>query len=169
MMPARTQPQLIASAISSPIGELQLMTDGLAILSLILDADRRRNFAGEQVLMEADHPLLQRASQQLHDYFSGRRQSFDLPLRPAGSIFQLKAWRELSRIPYGTTISYGEQARRMGDSSKARAVGAANGRNPLPVLIPCHRVIGASGALVGFSGGLKTKEFLLNLERQFAR
>jgi methylated-DNA-[protein]-cysteine S-methyltransferase len=114
------------------------------------------------------HTLLVKVQKQLEEYFAGKRREFDLKLAPHGTIFQLMAWRELQNIPYAQTISYAEQARRMGDSRKARAVGAANGRNPLAIIVPCHRVIGTSGSLVGFAGGLKTKEFLLELESRVA-
>ena len=106
---------------------------------------------------------------QLQEYFAGVRQTFDLPLHPMGTPFQLTVWRELARIPYGATISYGELARRIGQPQAMRAVGAANGRNPLPIVLPCHRVIGADGSLTGFGGGLPTKRFLLAMEDGVAR
>ncbi len=110
------------------------------------------------------NPHLLRAEKQLGEYFAGKRREFDLKLDLRGTIFQLKAWKELRKIPYGETISYGEQARRVGDPKKARAMGMANGRNPIPIIVPCHRVIGESGALTGFSGGLHNKTFLLTHE-----
>ena len=109
------------------------------------------------------HPVLRAAAKQLKEYFSGKRKSFDLPLKPEGTEFQMKVWRELSRIPYGTTISYGEQAKRVGDKNAARAVGSANGRNPIAIIVPCHRVVASSG-IGGFGGGLKAKRILLSLE-----
>ena len=104
------------------------------------------------------------ARQQLLEYFAGERRDFDLPLAPEGSDFQREVWSALRNIPYGTTISYGELARRVGRPAAARAVGAANGRNPIPIVIPCHRVIGKDGSLTGFGGGLQLKERLLELE-----
>lgn len=101
----------------------------------------------------------------MDEYFAGRRQRFDLPLDPAGTAFQLAAWQVLRSIGYGQTITYGEQARRLGDPAKARAVGAANARNPLSIVVPCHRVVGASGALTGFAGGVDAKHWLLEFER----
>jgi methylated-DNA-[protein]-cysteine S-methyltransferase len=103
---------------------------------------------------------------QLEEYFAGRRQTFDLPLDPVGTSFQRAAWDALRTIDYGSTVSYGEQAARMGDRRKARAVGAANGRNPISIVVPCHRVVGADGALTGFAGGLETKAWLLDHERR---
>ena len=111
-----------------------------------------------------DCDLLDLAEVQLREYFDGQRRDFELPLAPQGTDFQRTVWQELARIPYGATISYAQLAQRVGNASAMRAVGAANGRNPLPIVLPCHRVIGADGALTGFGGGLPTKEFLLRLE-----
>jgi methylated-DNA-[protein]-cysteine S-methyltransferase len=108
--------------------------------------------------------LIAETGRQLAEYFGRRRMLFDLPLAPRGTPFQLMVWRTLATIPYGQTISYGELAARIGQPTAVRAVGAANGRNPLPIVLPCHRVIGASGSLTGFGGGLPTKRFLLQLE-----
>ncbi len=104
------------------------------------------------------------AARQLSEYFAGTRKEFDLPLAPEGTEFQRGVWRHLQDIPYGETITYGELARRMGNPKASRAVGAANGANPIPIVIPCHRVIGADGKLTGFGGGLPVKEALLSLE-----
>lgn len=108
---------------------------------------------------------LDAAQAQLEEYFAGSRREFDLALDPAGTDFQLRAWTALRTIPYGTTVSYGEQAAEIGEPGAARAVGAANGRNPLSIVVPCHRVVAASGALTGFAGGLGTKAWLLDHER----
>jgi len=105
------------------------------------------------------------AVRQLREYFSGKRTDFDLPLEPQGTAFQRGVWKRLEEIPYGETISYGELAKRVGNPKASRAVGAANGQNPIPIVIPCHRVIGANGKLTGFGGGLPTKEKLLDLEK----
>ena len=149
--------------INTPLGEIRLTaTDrGLTALDFLNSAKR---LSAEQTEPDETHPILLRAEKQLAEYFAGKRKSFDLRLAPKGTIFQLKAWQELQKIPYGQTISYAEQATRVGDVKKARAVGMANGRNPLPISIPCHRVIGKDGTLTGFSAGLSIKEFLLNLE-----
>ena len=111
---------------------------------------------------------LRRAKRQLREYFDSGRRAFDLPLDPAGTDFQRRVWQQLGRIPYGETLSYGALARRLRRPGAARAVGAANGRNPLAVVVPCHRVIGADGALTGYGGGLPVKQALLALERRVA-
>ena len=115
----------------------------------------------------ADSPLLRRAVRELNEYFAGVRKTFDLPLRPKGTPFRLKVWRALGQIPYGQTCSYAELARRAGNIKACRAVGGANHHNPIPVIIPCHRVIGADGSLTGYGGGLDKKQFLLALEQRF--
>ncbi len=102
---------------------------------------------------------------QLEEYFAGERTSFDIPLAPEGAPFEREVWRALEEIPYGETVSYGEIARRVGQPTAARAVGTANGRNPIAVIVPCHRVIGADGSLTGYGGGLERKRLLLELER----
>lgn len=109
--------------------------------------------------------ILDSALVQLTEYFAGARTEFDVELDPIGTPFQLAAWQALRTIPYGCTVSYGEQARRIGDQRKARAIGAANGRNPISIIVPCHRVIGADGSLTGFAGGIQVKAWLLDHER----
>ena len=111
---------------------------------------------------------LRTAKRQLSEYFDGTRRDFELPLAPDGTVFQRRVWDELCRIPYGETISYGELAHRIRKPTASRAVGAANGRNPLAIIVPCHRVIGADGTLTGYGGGLPTKQALLALERRVA-
>lgn len=150
--------------IESPIGPLRLAADEDGLCLIEFPPPRPLNPAHGEIWTEGRHPLLDVAALQLADYFAGRLQTFDLPLSPRGTEFQRKVWRELSRIPYGTTINYGQLAQRVGDAKASRAVGAANGRNPLPIVVPCHRVIGANGSLTGFAGGLPTKQFLLRLE-----
>lgn len=112
--------------------------------------------------------VLDRAAEQLGEYFAGTRREFDLPLAPTGTPFQLAAWEILRRIPFGETISYRQQAAALGDPAKARAVGSANGRNPMPIIVPCHRVCASGGGLGGFSGGLELKRWLLDHERRVA-
>lgn len=141
--------------IDSPVGPLTLVERDGALVRLSF---------GAHGADEPATPVLARAAAQLGEYFAGERRSFDLPLAPSGTEFQLACWRALAEIPYGETRSYGEQARNIGRPDRARAVGAANGANPIAIILPCHRVIGADGSLVGFGGGLETKRRLLDLE-----
>jgi methylated-DNA-[protein]-cysteine S-methyltransferase len=145
----------------SPVGPLTLIGDDRALTGLHfegwahgLDASRR----------DPEAPPLAAAAAQLDEYFAGERREFDLALDLDGTEFQRAVWDELRRIPYGETISYGEQARRLGRIERVRAVGAANGRNPISIIVPCHRVIGANGSLTGYGGGLDRKRALLALE-----
>lgn len=148
-----------AFTMQSPIGLLTIEeTDG-AITAL--------RFGGETV-SPPPTPLLQRAAQQLTEYFAARRRTFDLPLRPQGTVFQQAAWSALCAIPYGQTRTYAQQAAAIGNPKACRAVGMANHCNPLPLFIPCHRVIGAGGKLTGYAGGLAIKRFLLELEQASA-
>lgn len=148
-----------AFTMQSPIGLLTIEeTDG-AITAL--------RFGGETV-SPPPTPLLQRAAQQLTEYFAARRRRFDLPLRPQGTVFQQAAWSALCAIPYGQTRTYAQQAATIGNPKACRAVGMANHCNPLPLFIPCHRVIGAGGKLTGYAGGLAVKRFLLELEQASA-
>lgn len=148
-----------AFTMQSPIGLLTIEeTDG-AITAL--------RFGGETV-SPPPTPLLQRAAQQLTEYFAARRRRFDLPLRPQGTAFQQAAWSALCDIPYGQTRTYAQQAAAIGNPKACRAVGMANHCNPLPLFIPCHRVIGAGGKLTGYAGGLAIKRFLLELEQASA-
>ena len=150
--------------LDTPIGELLLAgdDDGLAVVSFP-EGSRRRDPEPDWIFNEK--PLAE-ARAQLTDYFSGSRKDFDLKLNPSGTPFQREVLDELQKIPYGTTVSYSEVASRIGRPKAVRAVGAANGRNPIPIIIPCHRVIGASGDLTGFGGGLPTKEALLRMEME---
>lgn len=149
------------TVIDSPLGELRLV-GGPEGLSAIDFSPFRDDLPGTP-----DHsdPLLVQAAAELAEYFAGQRSEFTVPLAPHGTEFQLRVWRELQRIDYGMTASYGELASRLGlPVGAARAVGAANGRNPLPIVIPCHRVIGADGSLTGYAGGTERKRILLELE-----
>jgi len=156
------------TTMSSPVGELRLIAgdNGLrAILWGAEDAERIASIDGAD-LVEESTPVLDAAVSQLAEYFAGTRRHFDLPLDPAGTPLQQSAWMVLRTIPYGETISYGQQARQLGDPNKARAVGAANGKNPLSIVVPCHRVVGSNGHLTGFAGGLDVKSWLLDHEHQ---
>jgi methylated-DNA-[protein]-cysteine S-methyltransferase len=147
--------------VESPVGTLRLAADGGALVALELPGRAR----GTEVADARRHPVLRRAADQLAEWFAGERREFDLPLRPAGTPFQEEVWRALLAIPYGATESYAALAARVGRPGSARAVGAANGRNPIALVIPCHRVIGASGALTGYGGGLPLKRWLLAHEQ----
>ena len=158
--------ELVHTVIDTPIGPLTLVATDRALREVRFPNGRA--VGPEDGPDEPDHPVLAAAARQLAEYFAGERVEFDVPLDPRGSPFQLAAWRGLTTIPFGETVSYGEQARRLGHPGKARAIGAANGSNPIPVIVPCHRVIGADGSLTGFGGGIATKAWLLHHERQVA-
>ena len=151
------------SYLESPIGTLLIAGDADAIheINFPKNGHARKPQADWK---ESSRGPVSDALRQLREYFAGKRTEFDLPLSPKGTEFQRGVWRRLQEIPYGETISYGELAKRVGNPKASRAVGAANGQNPIPIVIPCHRVIGANGKLTGFGGGLPTKEKLLALE-----
>jgi methylated-DNA-[protein]-cysteine S-methyltransferase len=152
--------------VKSPIGPLTLIARTEGLTHVFFPGHEGPLPTGDD--SPAAAAALARAAEQLAEYFAGRRRRFDLPLAPAGTDFQRSVWQGLREIPYGTTLSYGELARRVGRPRAVRAVGAANGANPLPVIVPCHRVIGANGRLTGFGGGLPAKMALLELEgREF--
>ncbi len=149
--------------LETPIGTLLIAGDDEAVRRIEFPKNGRaaRPEAGWH---ESSRGPIAEAVRQLREYFAGKREQFDLPVAPAGTDFQRGVWRILQEIPYGKTISYGELAKRVGNPKASRAVGAANGQNPIPIVIPCHRVIGANGKLTGFGGGLPIKEALLALE-----
>lgn len=157
---------LSSTVIDSPVGELTLVASDVGLRAVLWPGDRPQRVAHADTVANPSHPMLVMATTQLAEYFAGTRSSFDVPLDPVGTDFQQAAWTALRAIPYAHTESYGEQAERMGDRRKARAVGAANGRNPISIIVPCHRVVGANGALTGFAGGVDTKAWLLDHERQ---
>jgi methylated-DNA-[protein]-cysteine S-methyltransferase len=155
------------SYVPSPLGQLLLTADGRALTGLYMEGDpcwREPVAAGKQ-----DDSWFLSAAEQLTQYFDGSRRRFELPLAAAGTPFQRKVWAELLTIPHGETVSYGALAARVGNPSASRAVGMANARNPLPILIPCHRVIGADGRLTGYGGGVDRKAWLLAHERDARR
>lgn len=154
--------------LPSPVGAL-LVAASDAGLHAIEFPDNRHPVRRLGDWRAGPHPLIDAARAQLDAYFAGTLRRFDLPLAPHGTPFQLAVWQALADIPYGATASYAQLAARVGRPSATRAVGAANGRNPLPIVLPCHRVIGADGALTGFGGGLPTKRFLLELEGALPR
>jgi len=146
-----------ATVIPSPVGPLQARSHDGALIALSM---HRRLAAGP----DADDPVLSHAAEQLEAYFAGELTEFDLPLALHGNPFERRVWAALLEIPYGETTSYGELARRIGAPTAARAVGLANSRNPVGIIVPCHRVIGANGKLTGYAGGLDMKRALLDLE-----
>lgn len=151
--------------INTPLGELTLISDGKNLISLdFSNGEPPGSFKGQPLTIKKD-PVLELAGDELDEYFRGRRREFSVPYRLIGRSFQTKVWQELSRIPYGETISYGELARRIGSPRACRAVGQANNKNPLAIIIPCHRVIGKDGSLTGYASGLDKKAWLLDLER----
>lgn len=155
-------PVLVACRMPSPVGTLTLLADDDRLRGIRFPRERHPSklVAND----EGDNAVLRETRAQLDAYFAGKLRAFDLPLAPQGTDFQRATWTMLAHIPYGATWSYAELAAQLGKPSALRAVGAANGRNPLPIVLPCHRVIGADGSLTGFGGGLPTKQFLLQLE-----
>ncbi|MBI1275182.1 methylated-DNA--[protein]-cysteine S-methyltransferase [bacterium] len=151
--------------MQSPVGELKLITGDNGLAAILWEQDAPQRVPHVQAAREdRHHPLLLQAEAQLKEYFAGERKAFDLPLDFTGNEFSRRVWNALLAIPYGETRSYGQIARQMGQPNSARAVGMANSRNPISIVAPCHRVIGANGRLTGFAGGLKAKAYLLELE-----
>ncbi|MDN2667528.1 methyltransferase [Vibrio lentus] len=142
----------------APIGKMIIVSNGVSLIEI-------DHVNHEELMTSNPDELCLLATKQLDEYFAGKRTSFDLPLNPQGTDFQLNAWAALTTIPYGETISYGEQAKRMDTPKAVRAAGGANGKNPFSVVVPCHRVIGANGTLTGYTGGMNRKEWLLDFER----
>ena len=152
--------KLSTISMSSPLGELRLFADGGELVGLMLPGDTTLTGTAGST------PVLEATRIQLEEYFAGTRRDFDLPLAPRGTGFQQIVWRALTTIGYGQTWSYGQLARAIGRPAASRAVGAANGRNPLAIIVPCHRVIGANGTLTGYGGGLPAKKWLLQHEQK---
>jgi methylated-DNA-[protein]-cysteine S-methyltransferase len=155
--------RIFFTTMASPIGELLLVGDGETLSGLYMQDGRKPKRVASD-WSEAAAPFAD-VKTQLEEYFAGTRTTFAVPLSPQGAPFEREVWRALEEIPYGETVSYGEIARRVGQPGAARAVGTANGRNPIAVIVPCHRVIGADGSLTGYGGGLERKRLLLELER----
>jgi len=157
----------VYTVVDTPIGELALVGDGQVLSALYFSDHARR--PGPDAFGIRDDGAFARAREQLAEYFAGERTTFDLALAARGNEFQQKVWGLLRTIPYGQTRSYGQLAARLGDPGLARAVGAANGRNPISIVVPCHRVVGHDGSLTGYAGGLARKAYLLKLEQPAAR
>lgn len=156
---------MIHSVMDSPIGPLTIVADDGALVAVYMTEHKHApepGSLGDRV--DDAHPA---ATRQLREYFDGERHEFDLPLAPVGTDFQQQVWAGLRTIPYGETWSYGQLATALGKPGASRAVGLANGRNPISIVVPCHRVVGANGAMTGYAGGVERKVFLLDLERRF--
>ncbi|ENX39719.1 methylated-DNA--[protein]-cysteine S-methyltransferase [Acinetobacter courvalinii] len=157
--------QLVYMYMDSPVGALKLVAHDQALVAVMWDNEDHKRVRLAELVEDRQHPMLHKVKQQLQEYFAGQRQQFDLPLDFQGTAFQQQVWQALLSIPYGETRSYKEIAVQLGNEKAVRAVGAANGKNPISIIAPCHRVIGSSGALVGFAGGLDKKQILLSLEQ----
>jgi methylated-DNA-[protein]-cysteine S-methyltransferase len=169
--------EIFTTALETPVGALTVIAGDDGVLAVLWPGEPYDDRSGSRVRRRpptsssspgAAREIAARAVEQLAEYFEGRRRAFDVPLDPVGTPFQQDAWRVLRTIPFGQTMTYGEQARALGDANKARAVGAANGRNPISIIVPCHRVVGGGGSLTGFAGGLDAKSWLLDHERRIA-
>ncbi len=152
--------------LDSPIGRLRLVATDQGLSHLLFDQQVGEDLESDGDEVEADdHPVLAAATAQLAEYFAGRRQEFDIPLDLTGTEFQRAAWSALASVPFGETRSYRQQAEAIGRPKAVRAIGAANGQNPVPIVLPCHRIVGSDGSLTGYGGGLPIKEYLLNHEQ----
>jgi methylated-DNA-[protein]-cysteine S-methyltransferase len=154
------------TTIDSPVGELTVVAEDGALLGLYFPGHKRR--PADETFGEYTDEGFEDVRKQLGEYFAGTRRAFDLPLAPRGSEFERSVWQLLTEIPYGTKRTYGDLAKQLGDRGLAQAVGSANGRNPISIIVPCHRVVGANGNLTGYAGGLDRKRYLLELEEPVA-
>lgn len=150
--------------MASPVGNLKLVANDTALVAVLWENENPKRVRLAELIEQTHHPILLETQKQLSEYFAGKRQQFDLPLDFEGTEFQQKVWQALLTIPFGETRSYRNIAEQVGNVKAVRAVGAANGKNPISIIAPCHRVVGANGKLVGFAGGLDNKEILLKLE-----
>lgn len=157
--------QLSFMEMNSPVGTLKLVAHDQALVAVLWENENPKRVRLAQLIENKNHPVLLETQQQLNEYFQGHRTQFDLALDFAGTEFQQKVWQALLTIPFGETRSYKQIAEQIGNVKAVRAVGAANGKNPISIIAPCHRVVGANGKLVGFAGGLKNKDVLLKLEK----
>jgi methylated-DNA-[protein]-cysteine S-methyltransferase len=158
------QQRYVHTVVNSPVGRLTLVARHAGLAGILWENERPGRVRLPIATRDSGHPVLVETARQLDEYFAGQRQAFAVPLAPVGTPFQHQVWDALLTIPFGETRSYGQIARQIGLPSATRAVGAANGRNPVSIIVPCHRVIGASGKLTGFAGGLEAKARLLALE-----
>ena len=157
--------QLSYQFLDSPVGQLKLVAHETALVAVLWENENSNRVRLAALVEDLQHPILLKTAQQLNEYFAGKRQQFDLPLDFEGTAFQQQVWQALLTIPFGETRSYKQIAEQIGNVKAVRAVGAANGKNPISIIAPCHRVVGANGKLVGFAGGLENKEILLKIEK----
>jgi len=150
--------------LESPVGKLKLVASEIGLIAVLWENDKPQRVPLKDLIEDNNENILREAERQLKEYFAGKRRSFSIPLDMRGTPFQKDVWRILQTIPFGETLSYGQIANRLGRPGASRAVGAANGRNPISIVVPCHRVIGSTGKLTGFAGGLDIKAHLLDLE-----
>src|SRR3984957_6111239 len=155
---------LVYKTMESPVGKLKLVASDEGLVAILWENDRPSRVRLGEVIEDGEHRVLVETERQLGEYFAGRRKVFSVALDMRGTRFQRDVWEALLAIPFGETRSYGQLAKQLGNPRATRAVGAANGRNPVSIIVPCHRVIGSSGKLTGFAGGLEVKAHLLNLE-----
>ena len=154
------------NTMKSPVGKLKLVASDRGLAAILWENDKPTRVRLSPLAESKEHPVLLETERQLNEYFAGKRKKFSLKFDCAGTEFQKAVWRALAMIPFGETRSYGEIARQIGNPKAVRAVGAANGKNPISIIVPCHRVIGANGKLTGFAGGLETKASLLKFESE---
>lgn len=155
---------LLYKFVDSPVGKLKLVASDLALVAVLWENDNPKRVRLDDLVEDLNHPILTRTEAELKEYFAGKRGGFSIPLDLRGTSFQKQVWEALLGIPFGETRTYSQLAARLGNPKAARAIGAANGRNPISIIVPCHRVIGSSGELTGFAGGLDAKAHLLGLE-----
>ncbi|MEO8303907.1 MAG: methylated-DNA--[protein]-cysteine S-methyltransferase [Betaproteobacteria bacterium] len=158
------KPTIYYDRVPTPLGPMLLATDGTALTGAWFDGQRYLPSIDSDWQRRSDHAVLRSAATMLDEYFAGKRARFDLPMEPAGTMFQRTVWKSIAAVPYGATIAYRDLASNAGRPASVRAAGAATGRNPLSIFIPCHRIVGADGALTGYAGGLDRKRALLALE-----
>lgn len=157
---------LVYKMIDSPVGQLKLVASDEGLVAVLWENDNPQRVPLGELVQRNSHPILIKAERQLSQYFARQRKGFSIPLDIRGTSFQREVWEALLAIPFGETRGYGELARQLGNPRASRAVGAANGRNPLSIIVPCHRVVGSTGKLTGFAGGLEAKSYLIALEQK---
>lgn len=163
----KEQKLLIYKDIPSPVGLIRIIASDRGLVAVIWEGENYKRTKLSVPVKDENHPILLQTEKQLNEYFENKRTSFDIPLDFNGTEFQVRVWEALLKIPYGVTKTYGELAKILGDIKAVRAVGGALNKNPISIIVPCHRVVGASGKLVGFAGGLENKSILLDLEQGF--